>query len=175
MPSPKASEQCRESLLCQRRTEQTLAIICGDACPCATAVLHTLQSRCNLAVLILQVLHPAEALLQSVQLQTPSPPRHAMRGLPEVVRMKAAPLIIGPKGSRRLELELRVAVPGAFGAMNISGPVSDWSYPPEAFKVGPGLCVEHWSTGHNLTNLCWAHEGSLQGWGWSSGNISLPR
>ena len=107
----------------------------------------------NLAVLFVQVLHPAEALLQSVQLQTPSLPRHAMRGLPEMVRMKAAPLIIGPKGSRRVELELRVPVPGAFGAMNISGPVSDWSYPPEAFKVSPGFYVEQQFTRDSITNL----------------------
>ena len=110
----------------------------------------------NLAVLVVQVLHPAEALLQSVQLQTPSLPRHAMRGRPEIARMKAAPLIIGPKGSRRVELELRVPAPGAFGAMNISGPVSDWSYPPEAFKVSPGFCVEQQFIRDSITHLCWA-------------------
>ena len=85
---------------------------------------------------VTQVLHPAEALLQSVQLQAPSLPKQALRGLPEVVRVKAAPLIVGPRGSRRLELELRLPVPGGFGTMNVSGPVSDWSFPPEAFQVG---------------------------------------
>lgn len=90
----------------------------------------------------MQVLHPAEALLQTVQLEAPHLPRHAMRGLPEVVRMKAAPLIIGPKGSRRLDLELRMPVPGAFGVFNVSGPVSDWSFPAEAFQVRELVCIQ---------------------------------
>lgn len=82
-----------------------------------------------------QVLHPAAEIMQPVSLLAPHPGPRPHAQLPAVRLMREEVGGAG-RGSRRLHVELRLPAAGAFGSMNVSGPVAGWSLPPGALQVG---------------------------------------
>ena len=85
----------------------------------------------------LQILHPVADILQVVSLASPYPGPRPHTELP-AVHLVSEETVQGVSGSstvRRLHLELRLPAAGAFGTMNISAPLRDWSFPKEALEV----------------------------------------
>ncbi|KAK9806066.1 hypothetical protein WJX73_010823 [Symbiochloris irregularis] len=77
-----------------------------------------------------QVLHPAQDLFEPVSLLSPLPGPRPHANLPSVKLLREEKL---PQG-RRVHLEMHLPAEGAFGAMNIAGPLVDWSFAKGALE-----------------------------------------